>query len=119
MPGAVHERVDPAEALHRDRAEAAGVGRVRHVGRDRHGATPARLDRFDDLGGGLGNPVRDRDGGSVQRETLGDGSADPLARSRHDRHSPLEPSIRHARLLSPVVPARVDAWAPGSPMLAG
>ena len=49
--------------------------------------------------------VGDRDGGSVHREPLGDGSPDPLARSGHDRHSPVEPSFRHACLLSPVVPS--------------
>ena len=32
----------------------------------------------------------------------------------HDRHPPVEPSIRHACLLSPAVPARVDARVPGS-----
>src|SRR4029079_15094080 len=104
--GVVDQDIDAAELLDDPADHRLDALTVGDVGADRDG-TRQRVRRF--LGAGLVQ-VGDDDGRPLRGQLAGDGPADTLAATGHDRDLVLEPA--HQRLLSGPWPVLASATEP-------
>jgi hypothetical protein len=88
--GVVDHDVDAAEAIHGGVDEGPEVVRLAEVGRHAEGVAAESLQGGLGLGAGIGLAARDHHVGARQRQSLGDGSADPPRAARDDGDPPGE-----------------------------
>ena len=85
--GVVHQHVDRSELALDRRHHPGHLGRLRHVGADRHRPTAGAVDRFDDIPRlGCFLAIIHGNGGSGFGQRNGDGLADAARSSRHQRN---------------------------------